>query len=131
MCDLVNDCPNGEDEICGKYSKPNSSMQVTALDKINKIIPSILLIYILCRRKVLDISHSNPSSRPIFKTENHKQISIFFLGQPQKYYARGYKTFFVLNSVEHEISNAHKYTNIKKFSFCQAQISGECYFSCS
>ena len=45
--------------------------------------------------------------------------------------ARGYKTFFVLNSVEHEISNAHKYKNIKKFSFCQARISGECYFSCS
>ena len=45
--------------------------------------------------------------------------------------ARGYKTFFVVNSVEHEISNAHKYRNIKKFSCCQAQISGECYFSCS
>ena len=29
---------------------------------------------------------------------------------------RGYKTFFVLNSVEHEILNAHKYKNIKKFS---------------
>ena len=31
--------------------------------------------------------------------------------------ARGYKTFFLLNSLEHEISNAHKYKNIKKFSF--------------
>ena len=30
---------------------------------------------------------------------------------------RGYKTFFVLNSVEHEILNAHKYKDIKKFSF--------------
>ena len=30
---------------------------------------------------------------------------------------RGYKTYFMLNSVEHEISNAHKYKNIKKFSF--------------
>ena len=27
------------------------------------------------------------------------------------------KLFFVLNSVEHEILNAHKYENIKKFSF--------------
>ena len=45
--------------------------------------------------------------------------------------ARGYKTFFVLSSVEHEISNAHKYKNIKKFGFFQAQISGEGYFSCS
>ena len=42
---------------------------------------------------------------------------------------RGYKTFFVLNSVEHEILNAHKYKNIKKLSFFQSQISLECYFS--
>ena len=46
-------------------------------------------------------------------------------------WARGYKTFFVLNSVEHEISNAHKYKNIKTFSICQAQIRGEGYFFCS
>ena len=31
--------------------------------------------------------------------------------------ARGYKTFFMLNSTEHEILNAHKYTNIKEFIF--------------
>ena len=30
---------------------------------------------------------------------------------------RGYKTFFMLNSAEHEIVNAHRYKNIKKFSF--------------
>ena len=35
--------------------------------------------------------------------------------------ARGYKTFFMLNSVEHEILNAHKYKNIKKFSFFQTR----------
>ena len=28
---------------------------------------------------------------------------------------RGYKTFYMLNSVEHQILNAHKYKNIKKF----------------
>ena len=28
---------------------------------------------------------------------------------------RGYKTFFILNSVEHEILNPHKYKNINKF----------------
>ena len=28
---------------------------------------------------------------------------------------QGYKTFFVLSSVEHEILNAHKYKNIKKY----------------
>ena len=44
---------------------------------------------------------------------------------------RDYKTFFMLNSAEHEIFNAHKYENIKKFSIFQAQISLECYFSYS
>ena len=42
---------------------------------------------------------------------------------------RGYKTFFVLNSVEHEILNAHKYKNIKKIGLFKAQLSLECYFS--
>ena len=42
---------------------------------------------------------------------------------------QGYKTFFVLNSIEHEILNAHKYKNIKKLGFFQVQISLECYFS--
>ena len=41
------------------------------------------------------------------------------------------KLFFMLNSVEHEILNAHKYKNIKKISFFQAQTSGEGYSSCS
>ena len=45
------------------------------------------------------------------------------------YWPRGDKTLFVLNSVEHKILNAHKYKNIKKFSFFQVQISGEGYFS--
>ena len=30
---------------------------------------------------------------------------------------RGYKTFFMLNSFEHKIFNAHKYKNIKKSAF--------------
>ena len=30
---------------------------------------------------------------------------------------RGYKTFSMLNSAEHEILNAHKYKNVKNFSF--------------
>ena len=38
---------------------------------------------------------------------------------------RGYKTFFVLNSAEHEILNANKYKNVKNFSFFSAQISRE------
>ena len=42
---------------------------------------------------------------------------------------RGYKTFSMLNSVEHKILNAHKYKIIKKFGSFSAQISLECYFS--
>ena len=42
---------------------------------------------------------------------------------------RGYKIFFMLNSIEHEILNAHKYKNIKKFGIFYAQINLECYFS--
>ena len=42
---------------------------------------------------------------------------------------RGYKTFFMLNSIEHVILNAHRYINIKKFGSTKAQISLECYFS--
>ena len=45
-------------------------------------------------------------------------------------WARGYKTYFMLNSVEHEILN-DKYKNIKEFGLHLAQISRECYFSCS
>ena len=40
-----------------------------------------------------------------------------FQKQTFKLWPRGYKTVFVLNSAEHEILNAHKYKNIKKFSF--------------
>ena len=40
---------------------------------------------------------------------------------------RGYKTFFILNSTEHEILHAQKYKNIKKFGSFSAQISLERY----
>ena len=33
------------------------------------------------------------------------------------------QVFFMLSSAENEILNAHKYKNINKFSFFQAQIS--------
>ena len=46
--------------------------------------------------------------------------------------ARGSKTFFMLNSAEHEIFNAHKNKkNIKKLSIFLALLSLECYFFCS
>ena len=47
------------------------------------------------------------------------------------YRARGYKKEIMLNSAEHEILDAHKWKYIKKFSIFQAQITLECYFSCS
>ena len=37
--------------------------------------------------------------------------------------------FFMLNSAEQEILNAHKYESIKKYSIFEAQKSLECYFS--
>ena len=43
-------------------------------------------------------------------------------------WARSYKTFFILNSVEHEILNAHKFKNIKTFGLFSSQITIECYF---
>ena len=36
--------------------------------------------------------------------------------------------FFLFNSAEYEISNAHQYKIIKKFSIFQAPISLKCYF---
>ena len=54
-----------------------------------------------------------------------KQMVLFYTR------VRGYKTFFMLNSAEHDILNAHMYKNIKKkLSIFQAQISLECYFFC-
>ena len=37
------------------------------------------------------------------------------LGGVWEIWPRGYKTYFMLKSVEHEILNAHKYKNMKKF----------------
>ena len=51
---------------------------------------------------------------------------LIFASRPQ-----GYKFFVMLNSAEHKILSAHKYKSIKKFSFFPAQISLQCYFSCS
>ena len=39
------------------------------------------------------------------------------------------KLFFMLNSVKHEILNAHKYKSIKKFGLYLAKISLDCYIS--
>ena len=45
-------------------------------------------------------------------------------------WARGYKTFQMPNSAEHEILMDISIKDIKKLGIFQAQISLECYFSC-
>ena len=43
--------------------------------------------------------------------------------------ARGYKTFFMLNSAEHEMLKAHKYKNIEKLSiFSGSDKPGKLFF---
>ena len=61
------------------------------------------------------------------KKKRTSEISRNFL-YPETW-PRGYKTFFVLNSVEHELLNAHTYKNIKKFGIFKVHVSLECYFS--
>ena len=46
----------------------------------------------------------------VFESSIEKLSSFFYL-------APSYKNFFILNSAEHEILNAHKYKHIKKFCF--------------
>ena len=41
---------------------------------------------------------------------------------------RGYKTFFMLNSAEHEILNYHKHKNIKKFSLLSVSLKPRMLF---
>ena len=91
----------------GKKAKRSSKMNLSrkasmekTLWKQNKKSPSSVRLsyhenqhHIKCSRSVLYLRfHSLSLPRP-----------------------RGDKTFFMLNSVEHEILNAHKYKNIKKF----------------
>ena len=55
-------------------------------------------------------------------------LTVFPISLQNWAWLRGYKTFSMLNSVKHEILNAHKHKNIKKLSIFQTQISLECYF---
>ena len=53
-------------------------------------------------------------------------------GETKTPYSKVIKLFFMLNSDEHEILNARKYKKIsRKSAFFKAEISLECYFSCS
>ena len=62
---------------------------------------------------------------------SHGATVTSFASHEERKWSSGPKVIIVLselNSARHEISNAHKYENIKKFSFFQGQISLECYF---
>ena len=63
----------------------------------------------------------------VFYIGTSLHVAFFVLMANHLTWDRGYKTFFMLNSVEHEIISAHKYKNIKKVGFNSAQISLECY----
>ena len=79
-----------------------------------------------------------PPPLPTPMPDDDRSMSSFIIGDDafllrtswlmKPFRPRGYKTFFMLNSVEHEILNAHKYKNIKKFGLFKAQLSLECYF---
>ena len=58
------------------------------------------------------------TSVPGTKIQSHSNLSKYNLA-PR---ARGYKTFFMLNSAEHENLNAHKYENIKELSIFSGPV---------
>ena len=49
------------------------------------------------------------------KEEVAVDVVLLLFANGKQLWLQGYKTFFMLNSVEHEILNAHKQKNIKKF----------------
>ena len=73
---------------------------------------------------VLELGHLTAVGR-VANTPEHDHTA------QEAAWPRGYKTFSMLNSAEHEIINAHKFKSIKKISIFQAHISLECCFSCS
>ena len=84
-----------------------------------RLLLSNFCIYVF----MLLFSFSIFSDRPLkieYENNNRKTLiaksSYMGLGSPE-FWPRGYKTFFVLNSIEHEILSAHKYKNIKKLGF--------------
>ena len=81
----------------------------------------VLILYITVKIKTLTV---------IFECVIAQKSMRIGLSNQKSYltpWARGYKTFSMLKSAKHEILNAHKYENIKKFGIFQAQISLECW----
>ena len=62
--------------------------------------------------KILQFTAFVTSNLPPMSLSNKKERLCCKVNRP-----RGHKLFFMLDSVEHEILNAHKYMNIKKFGF--------------
>ena len=93
----------------------------TALE-FQKFIPFDLIKFLFCRKmhlyKTHDCMKNNIKYLKIIIIWWYLSFIITKLGAR----ARGYKTFFMLNSVEHEILNAHKYKIIKKFGLYSAFV---------
>ena len=66
--------------------------------------------------------------KPTVHTQRLRLANLHLKSDTKQTWPRGYKSFFMLNSVEREILNAHKYKGIQKFEYYSAQISLECYF---
>ena len=50
-------------------------------------------------------------TKQISKLQSKLDVLMFKVDGLEQYRPQGYKTFFNLNSAEHEISNAHRYQN--------------------
>ena len=84
--------------------------------------------------EILDLIESVSEGFPTYSQSNFMHFLLMhktsiISSRYSENWPQGYKTFFVLNSIEHEILNAHKYINIKKFVFLGSDISLKCYFS--
>ena len=87
-------------------------------------LPTLLFVCFLTYSCYDGFIHPNiPVFKIMMKLKQELPNLFYYKTRP-----RGYKTFFVLNSVEHEILNAYKYKNIKKLGLFKVQITLECYF---
>ena len=66
-----------------------------------------------------NINPQNMNRRLLVPSSRMSQLSPGIAGSCQSR-PRGYQTFIMLNSAEHEILIAHKYKHIKKFGFFKA-----------
>ena len=83
-----------------------SYQEITSLAKLSESPPPLPYFCILR----LSLACVPPTAKDMVKTQSHlseykKYKQLALISRP---WPRGYKTFFMLNSVEHEICPAHK-----------------------